>query len=186
MGGSSSGTLLATALRYCREQTTPKRVVTIVCDVGGKYLSKMYNDYWMMDQGIIKRETHGDLTDLIARRHVDGATITVKPDDTLKTALARLKLYDIQQMPVLDNEKVVGIIDESDILMAVFGDETRFKTEVRAAMSHKIVTLQKEDAVARLIPIFDDGHVAIVMDGAQFLGLITRYDLLNYLRRRAQ
>ncbi len=45
MGGSSTGTLLATALRYCREQTTPKRVVTIVCDVGGKYLSKMYNDY---------------------------------------------------------------------------------------------------------------------------------------------
>ncbi len=186
MGGSSTGTLLATALRYCREQSTPKRVVTIVCDVGGKYLSKMYNDYWMMDYGIIKRETYGNLTDLITRRHDDRATITVKPDDTLQTALARMKLYDVQQMPVLDGEKVVGIIDESDILMAVFGDEERFKSPVAEAMSDKIVTLQKTDFISRLMPIFDDGHVAIVMDSEKFQGLITRYDLLSYLRRRVQ
>jgi cystathionine beta-synthase len=139
-----------------------------------------------MDQGIIQREKKGDLTDLIARRHAERATITVKPDDTLKTALARLKLYDIQQMPVLDGEKVVGIIDESDILMAVFGDESRFQAPVRDAMSDKIVSLQKNDFISRLIPIFDDGFVAIVMDGEKFQGLITRYDLLNYLRRRAQ
>ena len=186
MGGSSSGTLLATALRYCREQTTPKRVVTIICDVGGKYLSKMYNDYWMMDQGIIKREVKGDLTDLITHRHNERATITVKPDDTLQTALARMKLYDVQQMPVLDGDKVVGIIDESDILMAVFGDEARFKAAVREAMSDKIETLQKSDFISRLMPIFDDGYVAMVMDGEKFQGLITRYDLLTYLRRRTQ
>ncbi len=50
LGGSSSGTLLAAALRYCREQTSPKRVVTLVCDTGNKYLSKIYNDYWMLDK----------------------------------------------------------------------------------------------------------------------------------------
>ena len=55
LGGSSSGTLLAAALRYCREQTTPKRVVTFVCDSGNKYLSKMFNDYWMADQGFLER-----------------------------------------------------------------------------------------------------------------------------------
>ena len=186
MGGSSSGTLLATALRYCREQKTPKRVVTIICDVGGKYLSKMYNDYWLVDQGIIKREERGDLTDLIARRHADRATITVKPDDTLQVALARMKLYDFQQLPVLDGERVVGIIDESDVLMAVYADATRFTSPVREAMTGKIVTLEKRSAVAELMPIFDQGHVAIVMDGGKFQGLITRYDLLNYLRRRAQ
>ena len=52
LAGSSTGTLLAAALRYCREQTTPKRVVTFVCDSGNKYLSKMFNDYWMADQGL--------------------------------------------------------------------------------------------------------------------------------------
>lgn len=186
MAGSSSGTLLATALRYCREQTTPKRVVTIICDVGGKYLSKMYNDYWLMDQGILSRETKGDLTDLISRRHAERATITVRPDDTLQTAYARMKLYDFQQLPVLEADKVVGIIDESDILLSIYGDETRFKTPVRDAMTSKLDTVQVADSVNRLMPIFDRGHIAIVMEGEKFLGLITRYDLLNYLRRRAQ
>ena len=186
MGGSSTGTLLATALRYCREQTTPKRVVTIVCDVGGKYLSKMYNDYWLVDQGIIERPAKGDLSDLVARRHNDRATITIKSDDTLQTAYARMRLYDFQQLPVLDNDKVVGIIDESDILMAVIGDESRFSTKVVGAMTEKIKTIQVSEPVAALLPIFDKGFVAIVNDGDKFLGLITRYDLLNYLRRRAK
>src|SRR4029453_5992129 len=100
-GGSSAGTLLAAALRYCREQTAAQRVVTIVPDVGSKYLSKMFNDYWLMEQGILTPERKGDLSDLIARRHREGATITIGPDDMLSTALARMKLYDFQQLPVL-------------------------------------------------------------------------------------
>lgn len=51
LGGSSSGTLFAAALAYCREQTTEKRVVTFVCDTGNKYLSKMFNDDWMKEHG---------------------------------------------------------------------------------------------------------------------------------------
>ena len=77
LAGTSSGTLLAAALRYCREQTTPKRVVSLVCDSGNKYLSKVYNDYWMLDQGFLQREQFGDLRDLITRRHWEKAAITV-------------------------------------------------------------------------------------------------------------
>ena len=186
LGGSSTGTLLAAALQYCREQKTPKRVVTIVCDVGGKYLSKMYNDYWLMDQGIIERESKGDLSDLITRRHGDRATVIIKPDDMLMTAYARMKLYDFQQLPVLENDKVVGIIDESDILMAVYHHEDQFKKPVREAMTAKLEILQANAAVDELLPVFDKGYVAIVMDGEKVLGLITRYDLLNYLRRRVR
>ncbi len=77
MGGSSSGTLLAAALRYCREQTTPKRVVTLVCDSGGKYLSKMFNDYWLRDQGFLPSNAHGDLRDLdFAARGETGAVVS--------------------------------------------------------------------------------------------------------------
>lgn len=53
MGGSSTGTLLAAALRYCQEQTEPKNVVTLVCDTGNRYLSKMYNDEWMKEKGFL-------------------------------------------------------------------------------------------------------------------------------------
>ena len=63
LGGSSTGTLLAAALRYCHEQTTPKRVVSFVCDSGNKYLSKQFNDYWMFDQGLLGRPEEGNLLD---------------------------------------------------------------------------------------------------------------------------
>ena len=184
--GSSAGTLLAAALRYCREQSASKRVVTIVPDGGGKYLSKMFNDYWLMDQGVLERATAGDLTDLIARRHTEQATVSIGPDDMLSTALARMKLYDFQQLPVLEGDRVVGIIDESDILMAVYHDADRFRDPVRGAMTSRLDTLQASASVDALLPVFDQGHVAIVMNGQKFLGLITRYDLLNYLRRRAR
>lgn len=53
MVGSSSGTLIAAALRYCREQTEPKTVVTLACDTGNRYLSKLYNDEWLAAQGML-------------------------------------------------------------------------------------------------------------------------------------
>jgi cystathionine beta-synthase len=112
--------------------------------------------------------------------------VAIAPDDMLMTALARMKLYDFQQLPVLDGDRVVGIIDESDILMAVYEDAARFRDPVRAAMTSRLVTLQVDAPIDALLPIFDDGRVAIIMHGERFLGLITRYDLLNYLRRRSR
>ncbi len=185
LAGSSSGTLIAAALRYCRTQTTPKRVVTFVCDSGNKYLSKMFNDYWMLDQGFLERAHTGDLRDLITRRHAEHATVTVAPEDTLLIAYGRMKLYEVSQLPVLGaDDKVAGLIDESDILLAVARDEAHFKNPVESAMTSRLQTLQASRPMDDLLPIFDAGHVAIVVEGEKFLGLITRIDLLNHLRRK--
>jgi cystathionine beta-synthase len=184
--GTSSGTLIAGALRYCREQKSAKRVVTLVCDSGNKYLSKVYNDYWMLDQGFIKRETYGDLRDLISRRHEERAVATVNADETVLAAHQRMKLYDVSQLPVLEGGKVVGIVDEQDILMEVIDNPAHFREPVTEAMESHIVTVAPEASVAQLMEIFRRGMVAIVVDGDQFLGLITRIDVLNWLRRRTQ
>jgi cystathionine beta-synthase len=183
LAGSSSGTLLTAALRYCRAQTTPRRVVTFVCDSGNKYLSKMFNDYWMLDQGLLARERQGDLRDLIARRHADRATITVAPDDTLLIAYQRMKLYEISQLPVLKDGRVVGIIDESDLLLAVYGRSEDFRKPVSSAMNDRLEVIELNRPLPDLLPIFARDHVALVVKGGEFLGLITRIDLLNHLRR---
>lgn len=184
LAGSSSGTLLAAALRYCREQRTPKRVVTLLPDGGNKYLSKMFNDAWMADQGFLSRPQQGDLRDLIVRRYDEGASITVAADDTLNFAYSRMKLYDVSQLPVLEDDHVVGIIDESDLLMATFADPHRFSEPVSSAMSRRVETVSAATPLAALLPVFDRGHVVVVVDGAHFLGLITRIDLINHLRRK--
>ncbi|MFY2763413.1 pyridoxal-phosphate dependent enzyme [Arenimonas sp. MALMAid1274] len=186
LGGSSSGTLLAAALKFCREQTTPKKVVVFVCDTGNKYLSKMYNDYWMLDNGFLERPVYGDLRDLILRPYAQRDTVVVGPNDTLHVAYQRMKMYDVSQLPVMDGDAIIGIVDESDVLMHVFGQDERFKDPVSTAMVSKLDKLDVTAPMATLLPVFDRGHVAIVMDGQKFLGLITRIDLLNYLRRRAQ
>src|SRR5438132_392834 len=66
LGGSSTGTLVAGALRYCRQQKNRKRVVTFVADTGNQHLSKMFHDFRMAEQGFIHRPARGDLRDLIS------------------------------------------------------------------------------------------------------------------------
>jgi cystathionine beta-synthase len=183
LGGSSTGTLLAAALRWCRAQKEPKRVVTLVCDSGNKYLSKMFNDFWMIDQGFLERERRGDLRDLVSRRHAEKATVTVSPDDTLMTAYKRMRLHDVSQLPVIDKGKVVGLVDETDLLWEVYAANERFKEPVANAMSKRLDTLQASRPLSDLLPVFARGHTAILMDGEEFLGLITPVDLLNHLRR---
>ena len=183
-GGPSSGTLLAAALRYCREQTEAKRVVTLICDTGAKYLSKMYNDYWLLDQGYLERTADGTLRELIARRYEEGAVITIGPDDTLLAAFQRMRMADISQMPVIDRGGCVGVLDESDLLLAVHGDESRFHSPVRHAMTSRLETISPEAKIDAVYEILDRGLVALVVDGDTFLGLITRSDLLSHLRRK--
>jgi cystathionine beta-synthase len=182
--GSSAGTLIGAALRYCRAQTTAKRVVTFVPDSGNKYLSKMYNDFWMIDQGFIKRETFGDLRDLIARRHFESEDYTLTTTDTLLTAYSRMRLYDISQLAVVNDGQIMGIVDESDILLAVYGHEDRFADPVEEVMTANLVTVAPSAPLKSLLPMFARSEVAIVKDGDKFLGLITQIDMLNHLRRR--
>jgi cystathionine beta-synthase len=186
LAGTSSGTLLAAALRYCREQTTPKRVVSLVCDSGNKYLSKVYNDYWMLDQGFLQRERFGDLRDLIARRHWEKAAITVNVSETALAAYGRMKLYDMSQLPVMHEGQIVGIIDEEDLLLKVFEDPQGFNRPVTDIMESHLVTVAPDAPLRQLIETFKRGMVAIVVDKGEFLGLITRIDLVNWLRRRSK
>jgi cystathionine beta-synthase len=95
-----------------------------------------------------------------------------------------MKLYDVSQLPVLRDEEIVGILDESDLLVAIHDGERAFRDPVRAHMTSKLVTVQRNTPLASLYPVFDRGLVVIVCEGTRFLGLITRIDLLNYLRRK--
>jgi cystathionine beta-synthase len=181
--GSSTGTLLAAALRYCREQKTPKRVVSLVCDTGTRYLSKVFNNAWMFDQGLLHRPVVGDLRDLISRRAEDQEVIVAGPDDTLLTAFQRMRAADVSQLPVLQEGQLVGLLDESDVLLRVHRDAAHFRDPVKSAMSQRVETLAPDAGIDALISTLQQGLVAVVADRQRFYGLITRFDLLNHLRR---
>ena len=184
LAGSSSGTLLSAALKYCHDQTEAKNVVAFACDTGNKYLSKLYNDFWLEDQGFLQREGHGDLRDLIGRRHDEQATITVGPGDVLTTAHNRLRNAGISQLPVMKDGSLVGIVDEDAIIQHVFGDPELMNSPVRDAMQSAFIRLDKDTSINNLVAMLHVQPYAAIMEGDTFLGLITRADVLNHLRKQ--
>ncbi len=183
IAGSSTGTLLSAALRYCREQTEPKRVVTLVGDTGNKYLSKSFNDSWLADQGLLNREKFGDLRDLIARPADTGDIVTVTSDDNLVTTYKRMRMFDVSQLPVMNDGKVTGLIDESDILFGIYNDKESFNKRVSDVMVTELEIVPPSASIDSILPLFKQDKVAIVADDTTFYGLITQIDLINHLRK---
>src|SRR5205085_265438 len=93
LAGSSSGTLLAAALRYCRAQAEPKRVVTLVCDSGAKYLSKVFNPSFLAQEGWIHPDRHGTVRDVVINRYSEGTAIVMDRGEFLGVA-TRLDLIN--------------------------------------------------------------------------------------------
>lgn len=190
LAGSSSGTLLAAALRYCREQTEPKRVVTLVCDTGAKYLSKVFNDAFIAQEGWLDRKVTGTVRDVVINPFGEGATIFVSPNETLRSAFARMRSSDVSQLPVIEDGRVVGLVDESDILDALVANESAprnvFDKPVRDVMVTRLQTIAADAPVRELLPLFAAGLVPVIMEGDTFVGLATRIDLINFFRIQAQ
>jgi len=187
LAGSSSGTLLAAALRYCRAQTAPKRVVSLVCDSGAKYLSKVFNPTFLAQEGWTHPHRHGTVRDVVVSRVSEGTAIMVRPQDNLRTVFARMRSADVSQLPVVDVQgHVVGLVDESDVLAALLtepeGTNKVFARPVEDVMVTRLDTISADAPIADLVPLFRKDYIAIVMDGDQFLGVATRLDLINYFR----
>lgn len=180
--GSSSGTLIAAALRYCRAQKTAKRVVTLGCDTGNKYLSKLYNDFWMIEQGFMARPARGDLGDYVGRPYWERATVYVGPSDTLATAHTRLRNNGISQLPVIDGRKFLGAVTERDIIRVVSTRSGGFTQEVRTALDANFPRMEATRSAADLFTLLETETAVAIMAGDEFLGLVTRSDLLNRLR----
>lgn len=180
LAGTSSGLLVATALRYCREQSSPKRVLTFICDTGARYITKMFDDTWMRDQGLLSGEHYGDLRDYISQK----VPITVDPTDTLLIAYTRMRAHGISQLPVLQDSRIIGLLDEWDLLQAVTPNRDQFARQVQDFMTTNLETLPPSADPAELISLFERERVPIIVDNGRFLGLITKIDYLNYLRRK--
>ena len=184
LGGSSSGTLVAAAAKWCRKQTEPKNVVTFICDTGNKYLSKAFNKSWLHDNNLLETEKFGDLRDLISRRADQGEMITVAPSDSLLVAYNRMRASDISQLPVIKEGDLLGIIDEEDVLISVSKNQGTFSDEVERHMIQQLDVLQYNASEDELIGILSEGKVAIIYSEDTFIGFITKVDLINYYRNR--
>ena len=185
MLGGSSGTALSAAFKYALRCTADDVIVVLCPDTGRNYLSKMYDDLWMAQNGFMditpEKTTTGDLLVSLGR---EGKLIYLLPGDSLRRAADIFREHGISQLPVVENGKMTGAVQEITIVHAQHRGLDSDAVTLREVMARPLpqveVTVLLEE-VYRLL-LAGNSAVAVTRDG--FLaGLITRADLMEYYER---
>ena len=144
----------------------------------------MYSDLWMTDHGFIKRPTTHSLLDLIPRPFFKKETITASPEESIRKSYERMKLHSVSQLPVMDQNQLLGVIDEEDIMGSLYEDPAHFSKAVHTIMTKEIETIDALEPIENLMGIFRKGMVALVTKDEEFQGMITKVDLINHFLRK--
>ena len=185
LAGSSAGTLVAGAIEWCKSQTEPKRVVSLICDTGNKYLSKAFDDAWLSNNGLNVRNLRNDLSDIVVMRADKQQVISVKENDTVLIAYNRMRNSDFSQLPVLENDKLVGTISEDDILNYCAENKDGFNQSIDKVMSNNLHKIDCRASVDDLSLVLSKDNFAMIMEDETFIGIVTKVDLLAYLKNNS-
>ena len=150
LAGSSPGTLLAAALRYCREQDEPKRVVSLVCDQA-QNICRRFSTRSMQLRKAGTTSGTAQVRDVVFSRFPKGEEVLVRPDDLLRTVFMRMRAADVSQLPVVDGDRIVGLVDESDMPGAVLeGSARAFELPVKEVMVTRLETISGDAPIREL------------------------------------
>lgn len=188
--GGSGGTAMAAALQIAQEFDEEKLIVVLLPDSGRSYLSKVYNDQWMQDNGFLERlPATLRVVDLLRHRHGQiPELVAVDPNEQVGRAIDMLQEYGISQMPVAHwtnghtMNDVVGSIQEKSLLARVFRAPDMVESPVGEVMDPPLETVDVLEEVEALIgPLLGEDAALIATQGQSPVGVITRSDLLEYI-----
>ncbi len=182
--GGSSGTAVAAALRYCRGFGPDRFVVVLLPDSGSRYLSKIFDDDWMRENGFLESAWAGaTAADVLAIKKLRDV-ITALPTDHINEVVAKMKQHDISQMPVVTPQgELLGLVTEVDVLnYMVLGDHRRNPDQpVSDLVRTDVATLGPGAPVESLMSVFVHRNAAVVLDDGRVVGILTKIDILDYL-----
>ncbi len=192
LAGGSSGAAVTAALRIAADWAAGKTIAVILPDDGRNYLSRIYSDEWMRDQGFLdgaRRENAVPVAELLARKPVRfGRLHTLHPDDRVRQAITALMTLDISQLPVLADGIPVGSVTQKGIAerLAEFeaterGDANAFgERKVGEVMGLPLPTLQRSAALPAPFGYFRENPAALVLDRGEPVGILTFSDIVHY------
>jgi cystathionine beta-synthase len=183
--GGSSGAAVAVAVKVAEKIGPGKRVVVILPDSGDRYLSKIYSDEWMKDNGFLEAEPRlGKVRDILHLRKQK--VIVAHSGDRVAQVIAKMKKYDISQLPVVDNGKVLGMITEVDLLNYLVAGKHRVREAIKSIVERDVATLDPETSISTLSEIFSAGerNAVLVMEKGKLVGLVTKIDMIDYLAKK--
>ncbi len=181
LAGSSSGTLLAAALKFCKAQRKKINVVTLICDTGDKYLRKIYSESWRIKEGLESKRKKNDLRDVVSNLHSSKTVPSINISSSCNLAFKLMHENNINYVLVeKQNKEVVGIIKDSNLIDAV--TKNSFEESVKEYVT-KINKIQYDTDINQLIKKIKKEDYLLVYKKDLFYGIVSRIDVLWYLKK---
>lgn len=184
--GGSCGAAVAGAIKYA-ESLGPvkKNILVLLPDSAQKYLSKIFDDKWMTENGFLEEpDPLGQVADLLRARK-GREVITVSRGDSIGRCIGLLKEWGVSQLPVLDDGHLLGLVSEIDLLNYLLSHPGQLDHPLDELVEADYATVTPQTKVKLLRTIFNDAKVVFVLEGDQLAGVITKIDLIDYLATRA-
>ncbi len=189
--GMSSGSAVVGALRWVRGQgrrVDGANVLVILPDSGNRYLSKVFDDDWMQENGFLESSS-GTVEELLHFLHKDpGDIVMARQSERIGQVVEKMSAAGISQLPVTDDHGwIKGIIREDTLLRAVFRQKAGSDETISGLVDTAVEFVETGDSVDHLSRLIGEGRVPLVADPAgdgRILAIVTHIDLLNYLAAR--
>jgi cystathionine beta-synthase len=198
--GGSGGLAVHAALDVARQVDDPEALVVVLLpDSGRGYLSKIYNDDWMRENGFLSRFTQpARIGAVVAGRTGETPTVVaVNCDQTVSDAIELLRQHDISQLPVvrtgtpvtedgdsgrIEVQSVAGSVQERGLLDQLFRNPEALSAKISTVMDGPFPLVDANEEVERVVPMLASGAPAVLVqrDGA-IIGVVTRADILEYV-----
>ena len=180
--GGSSGAAVCGAVRWAEKQMDALNILTILPDGAARYLSKIFDDNWMRENGYLDPEYSGVVGDVLGKR--PHRVVSVPPSATIQGVVKLMKTHEVSQIPVLDGERIVGLVGEVDLLKALVEAGSNADQPVSEVAGSDFAVLEPKNSVALLGEVLAQGKTVIVQDGSHVAGVLTKIDLIDFISQR--
>ena len=176
--GYSAGSCLQGLLQLKSKLKKGDIVVMILHDHGSRYVAKIYNDQWMAERGFLEVKTFKDIVLSRARQNL----ITVNNNQTVAEAVELMKDHDIEHIPVMDNEKLIGSISESGLFQKLFNNPEIKSQKIESVIENVFPIVNFDTPVEKLGTLINKENGAVLAkDESGNLHIVTKYDVLQAL-----
>ncbi|MDH5508124.1 MAG: cystathionine beta-synthase [Anaerolineae bacterium] len=182
--GGSCGSAVSAAIRYAANLPPERIVVVLLPDSGSRYLSKIFDDKWMRENGFLETEWgEVSLLEVLGEKRIKDV-ITARTDDNVTDVIASMKKHDISQVPVFDPDgKLAGMLHEVDLLKHLLEKDTPDSPNdaIRSILTPAPPTFAAHTRLEEIMPALVESRIVLVADGERLIGLLSKIDVLDFI-----
>lgn len=185
--GGSCGAAVAGAIKYVQKHRLgPEDVVVIILpDSGSRYLSKIFDDDWMRENGFLDQEWSDIRAGDIQSKKDSGHIYTARATDRLLDVVTLMKQHNVSQLPVVNAEdRLLGLVSEIDLLNHMLEAEHVHQADetIEGMINTDVPVVGQNARLETLMALIKDRPaVVIVNNEEQVKGILTKIDILDYL-----